>query len=179
MHHGSVKTNFFCPGRMVLKVNLESNSVELMYFKSHNHPKTLENTVFQPIPKSIKAAILSKLALGVPVEEIWKDVPENFSDRDKRDDQQHQLITRAHLLKKSTISDMKRKVNYKRRLHPDDSTFTFLMVKMLQQEEFNIILVYKPQGGTKLIGLKMYYNINLKNNIIVFGFQTKEQLKMF
>ena len=33
VHHGSVKTNSFCPGRMVLKVNLESNSVELTYFK--------------------------------------------------------------------------------------------------------------------------------------------------
>ena len=74
VHHGSVKTNSFCPGRMILKVNLESNSVELTYFKSHNHPITLENTVFQPVPKSIKAAISSKLALGVPVKEIWKDV---------------------------------------------------------------------------------------------------------
>ena len=80
------------------------------------------------------------------MKEIWKDVRENFSDQDKRDDQQHQLITRDHLLKKSTITDMKRKVNYKRRLHPDDSTSTFLMVKKLQQEDFNIILVYKPKG---------------------------------
>ena len=131
VHHGSVKTNSFCPGRMVLKVNLESKSVELTYFKSYNHPITLENTIFQPIPKSIKVSVSSKPALGVPVKEIWKDVRENFSDREKRDDQQHQLITRAHSLKKSTISDMKRKVNYKRRLHPDDSTSTFLMVKKL------------------------------------------------
>ena len=86
MHHGSVKTNSVCPGRMVLKVNIESNSVELTYFKSRNHPKPLENTVFQPIPKSIKAGISSKLALGAPVKEIWKDVRENVSDQDKRDD---------------------------------------------------------------------------------------------
>ena len=65
---------------MVLKVNLKSNSVDLTYFKFHNHRITLENTVFQPIPKSINAGIASKLALGVPVKEIWKDVRENFSD---------------------------------------------------------------------------------------------------
>ena len=176
VHHGRVKRNSFCPGRMVLKVNLESSSVELTYFKSHNHPITLENTVFQPIPKSIKAAISPKLDLGVPVKENWKDVHENFSDPDKMDDQQHQLITRAHLLKKSTISDMKRKVNYKRRLHPYDSTSTFLMVKKLQQEDFNIILVYNLQGEKTLIGPKMKDNIDLKNNIFAFGFQTKEQL---
>ena len=29
VHHGSVKRNSFCPGRIVLKVHLESNSIEL------------------------------------------------------------------------------------------------------------------------------------------------------
>ena len=61
VNHGSVKTNSFCPGHMVSKVNLESDSVELTYFRSRKYPITLENTV----------------------------------------------------------SDMKRKVNYKRRLYPD------------------------------------------------------------
>ena len=74
---------------------------------------------------------------------------------------------------------MKRKVNDKRRLHPDDSTSTFLMVKMLQQEDFNVILVYKPQGEKTLTGPKIYDDIDLKNNIFVLGFQTKKQLKMF
>ena len=74
---------------------------------------------------------------------------------------------------------MKRKVNYKKRLHPDDSTSTFLMVKKSQQDEFNIILVYKPQGEKTLRGPKMYDDIDLKNNIFAFGFQAKEQLKMF
>ena len=106
-------------------------------------------------------------------------IRKNFSDRDKRDDQQHQLITRALLLKKSAISDIKRKVNYKRRLHPDDSTFTFLMLKNLQQEDFDIILVYKPEGEKTMIGPKMYDDIDSKNNIFAFEFQTKEQLKMF
>ena len=68
---------------------------------------------------------------------------------------------------------MKRKVNYKKRLHPDDSTSTFLMVKKSQQDEFNIILVYKPQGEKTLRGPKMYDDIDLKNNIFAFGFQAK------
>ena len=54
MHDGSLKRNPFCPGRIVLKINLESNSVELTYFKSLNHSITLENTVFQPIPNLLK-----------------------------------------------------------------------------------------------------------------------------
>ena len=74
---------------------------------------------------------------------------------------------------------MKWKVNYKKRLHPDDSTSTFLMVKKLQQDNFNIILVHKSQGEKTLRGPKMYDDIDLKNNIFAFGFQAKEQLKMF
>ena len=63
---------------MVLKVNLESKLEGLTNFKSHNHPITLENTIFQPNRKSIKGAISSKLVLGVPVKEIWKDVRKTF-----------------------------------------------------------------------------------------------------
>ena len=74
---------------------------------------------------------------------------------------------------------MKCKISYKRRLHPDDSTSTFLIMKKLQQEEFNIILVYKPQGEKTMRGPKMYDDIDLKNNIFAFGFKTREQLKMF
>ena len=53
------------------------------------------------------------------------------------------------------------------------------MVKMLQQEDFNIILVYKFQGEKAMIRPKLYDDIDLKNNISASGFQTKEQLKMF
>ena len=74
---------------------------------------------------------------------------------------------------------MKCKISYKRRLHPVDSTSTFLIMKKLQQEEFNIILVYKPQGEKTMRGPKMYDDIDLKNNIFAFGSKTKEQLKMF
>ena len=52
-------------------------------------------------------------------------------------------------------------------------------MKKLQQEEFNIILVYKPQGEKTMRGPKMYDDIDLKNNIFAFGSKTREQLKMF
>ena len=65
--------------------------------KPHNHPITWENTVFQPIPKSIEVAISSKLVLRPSVKEIYKDVHEKFSDQDKYYHQKHQPITQAHL----------------------------------------------------------------------------------
>lgn len=179
MPYGSVKTNSCCLGGMVLKRNSESNSAELTYFNSHNRRITLKN-IISTNSKSIKAAISAKPALEVPVKtKNWRNVCDNFSNRHKSNDEQHQLITHAHFLQKFTISDMKQKVNYTRRLHPDDSTSTFLVVKKLHQEDFNIILVYKPQGEKTLIGPKICNNIDLKNNIFVFGFKTKEKLKMF
>ena len=53
--------------------------------------------VFQPVSKSFKAVISSKLPLGIPVKEIWKDVSENFSNRDKSDDKHHQLSNEHEL----------------------------------------------------------------------------------
>ena len=97
VRHGSVKTNSFCESCMVVKVNFESNLVKLTCFKFHNHPITLKNMVFQPVSKSFKAVISSKLALGIPVKEIWKDVCENFSNRDKSDDK-HQQLSNEHEL---------------------------------------------------------------------------------
>ena len=65
-----------------------------------------------------------------------------------------------------------------RRLHPDDSTSTFLMVKRYEKRTLNIILFCKPQGEA-MIGPKMHDDIDLKNIMFAFGFQTKERLKIF
>ena len=50
---------------------------------------------------------------------------------------------------------------------------------MSQQEDFNIIWVYKSQGEKALIEPKIYDDIEWKNIMFVFGFQSKEQLTMF
>ena len=68
---------------------------------------------------------------------------------------------------------MKREVNYKIHLHPDDSTPTFLMVKKFQQEDFNIILVHKPQWEKTMIGPKMYNDNDLKNNCSRLDFKQR------
>ena len=47
-------------------------------------------------------------------------------------------------------------MNYGKRLHPDDSTSTYLLVKKLLEEDFNIVLLYKPQGDKVVIGPKIY-----------------------
>ena len=46
----------------------------------------------------------------------------------------NQSIKREHLTSKPNISDVKRHMKYSSRLHPKDSTSTYLIVKKLQLE---------------------------------------------
>ena len=86
---------------------------------------------------------------------------------------------KKHLLKKSNVSDIHRHMNYGRRLHPDDSTSTYLLVKKLQEEDFNIVLLYKPQGDKVVIGPKIYDELDVGKNLFAIGLETKQQLDMF
>ena len=174
---GLVKTGAFCPARMIAKVALDNGQTEITYIKSHNHPVNISNTVFQPIPNSLRAAISSKLAVGVPVKDVYQDLRENLANRDQRGSST-EAITKAHLITKRNISDISRCLKYGRRLHPDDSTSTYLLVKKLEKENFNPIVVYKPQGEKTLIGPNTYDSIDLKNDLFVIGIQTKQQLEM-
>ena len=63
-------------------------------------------------------------------------------------------------------------------LHTDDSTSTYLLVKMLQEEDFNIVLVlvYKPHGDQVRIGPKIYDELDVGKNLLAIGLQTKQQL---
>lgn len=85
-------------------------------------------------------------------------------------------VTRTHLVKRRVISDMKQTLDHGRRLHPDDSTSVMLLVEKLKNENFNPIVVYKPQGEKTLIGPVMYDEIDVRNDTFVIGIQTKEQL---
>ena len=63
-------------------------------------------------------------------------------------------------------------------LHPDDSTSTYLLVKKLQEEDFNIVLVYKLRGDQVVIGPKIYDEPDVGKNLFAIGLQTKQQLDM-
>ena len=77
------------------------------------------------------------------------------------------------------MSDSHRHVNHGRQLHPDDSTSTYLLVKKPEQEDFNIVLLYKPQGDKAMIVPKIYDELDVGKNLFAIGLQTKQQLDMF
>lgn len=60
---------------MNVKIKQNKHTVHVTYCKTYNHPINIENTIYQ---KWIKLGMSSKLALGVPVKQIWKDLLEIF-----------------------------------------------------------------------------------------------------
>lgn len=133
--------------------------------------------ISQPIPSSIREDIKAKLSLAVPVEDIYSDIRAGFSSRENRE-KATVNVTRAHLIQKSSISSMKRKLTQKKRLYPDDSESTRLLVENISgSEEFSPFIVYKPQGQDVVIGPKIYNDLDVKKDLFVI--QTKPQLEMF
>ena len=144
-----------------MTVRTESGKTSVVYIKSHNHPINIYNTQFQPIPKSVKTSCAVKLAFGVPVPQIYRDIRSTLGGREQRSESEP--LSKTHLITKKNITDMKRVMSYGRRLHPDDSTSTYLLVKKLEKESFNRFVVYKPQGETTVTGPKSYDDIDIKN----------------
>ena len=174
---GQVKSNRFCPSRMTCHINKATNAVCVEYISAHSHPVNSANTVYQPIPSTTRQEIKAKLSIGVPVNEVYEELREGMGKRESRGE--NLSITRAHLISKANVSDIKRHMKYSRRLHPEDSTSTHLIVKKLQLESYNSIIVYKPQGQPIQTGPSMYDHIDVKKDLFVLGIQTKEQLEMF
>ena len=65
-------------------------------------------------------------------------------------------------------------MKYSRRLHPKNSTSTHLIVKKLQLESYNCIIVYKPQGQPVETSPSMYNETDIKKDLLALGIQTKK-----
>ena len=71
---------------------------------------------------------------------------ETVVDRNKREDFD-QSVSRRHFLTKSDVRNIRVKVEDRViKRHEDDATSVTMMVAELQQESFNPILIFKPQG---------------------------------
>lgn len=74
------------------------------------------------------------------------DVREDIGNRTRRDDF-NQTVGRKHYLTRQDVNNIKRKVYDNQVIrHQDDATSVSIRVAELQQEPFNPILLFKPQG---------------------------------
>ena len=126
-YHGRIKRDALCPARMNVKLHESDSTVSVTYIRAHNHANGVENTVRQPVPTSVLNSIKTKLSLGVPVNNIYRELREGIGNRNSCETSS-EVISKKHLLKKSNVSDIHRHMNYGRQLHSDDSASTYLLV---------------------------------------------------
>ena len=106
------------------------------------------------------------------------EIRDNHANRNSRHNENNN-INKSHLIQKFVIKDMEKQLKYKQRLHPEDSTYKYLLIKKLEQEKYNPIILYKPQGENPLIEPQNYKEKNEKSDLFAIGIQTKEQHEMF
>ena len=147
-------------------------SPQPLSISAHSHSVNLANTIYQPIPSTTRQEIKAELSIGIPVNEVYKELHEGMGNRESR--VENLSITRAYLISRAHVSDIKRRIKYSRGLHHEESTLTYLIVKKLQLESYNCTIVYKPQGQPIQTGLSMYDDTDAKRNLFVLGLQAKE-----
>lgn len=97
---------------------------------------------------------------------------ETVGDRSKRGDFD-QSVSRRHFLTKSDIRNIRVKVDDRIiKRHEDDATSVSMIVAELEQESFNPILIFKPQG-------KVDQTLSLESNSFVLAIQTQFQMELY
>lgn len=85
-----------------------------------------------------------------------------------------QCVSRKHFLAKSDIRNIKVKVDDRIvKRHDDDATSVTMMVAELQQEPFNPVVIFKPQGS------KVDSHPSLQTDSFVLVLQTQFQMELY
>ena len=102
-HHRRIKRETFCPAKMNVKLHESDSTVSVTFIRAYNHPIGVQNTVHQPTPRSVLNSIKTKLSLGVPVNNIYREPREGIGNRNNRETSS-EVISKKHLLKKSNMT---------------------------------------------------------------------------
>eukprot|EP00794_Sanderia_malayensis_P020831 gene20831-22875_t len=155
----------------------ESGGIEVTYISTHNHPVQFRDTEHHPIPPTIMESVKSKLLLGASVDNVHKDLREGADVRNDRNSDKK--ISKKHAVTKRNLREIARKLKVNRRMHPDDATSVFHIVKKISSEQFDPVLLYKPQGEDVVVGPDDMHGTPRETQTFLFAMQTKEQLAMF
>ena len=175
---GHIKTGSICHARMLVKNCLTDDSVDVIYIRTHSHNISFTDTQHHLIPKSIQAEIKGKIALGIPLTQIRRELRDGFGNRENRETSSSGQFRAHQFIKRRALAEMNRKMNNSTRLHTADSQSTYLLISRLETENCNPVLLYKPIGKKVIIGDSGMSDLPDAENLFAVGLQTKEQLKM-
>ena len=101
------------------------------------------------------------------------DIREDIGNRTRRDEFD-ETVARKHFLTRQDVNNIRRKVQDNQVIrHEDDATSVSIRIAELQQEPFNHILVYKPQGMSD----NQYPSLPMESFILVM--QTEFQMQLY
>merc|ERR1712142_1377810 len=92
-----------------------------------------------------------------------------------------EMVLRRHIISTWQIAEIGRKMNMQQLnalIHQEDSTAVDLLVKRLENEVFNPIITYKPQGQPVVVGAIELDDLPYALNLFALGVQTQQQMKI-
>ena len=133
---GSCKAGKTCIANMKIKEDV-TGKVIVDYCSTHTgHSIQLCHL---PIPDSIKHTISAKLHQGVSVDKILDDIRNDLITK--------KSIGREHLIQRQDILNLQKEINiHGIRKHANDLASTCAWVEDLKKQEYNPVLLFKPQG---------------------------------
>ena len=156
---------------MIVVKNSNTGKVSIEYTKTHNHEIKPQHIKYHPIPLSEREKLKTKLAVGISVDKVFRDLREGLDERQNGEAEFHPKKTL--FIPKRTIKEMAKTIeNLSKHRHPDDAQSVYLMVQALQAEDYSGVLMYKPQDGKAVAGPD---NLPTDKELFVLGHMTKQQ----
>ncbi|XP_030843627.1 uncharacterized protein LOC115924911 [Strongylocentrotus purpuratus] len=174
---GCVKTDMICPARIITAKCLKTGNLKVTYYSSHSHRLLSSDIKFHPLPQKLRDDLKLKIAFGVTVEDILKDLSRpNHSNIGNLTVFKKQLnISRHHM------QQMRRNIFKRAEKNPeglDSISGLAILLEKHRAEGHNPIMMYKPEGGQYIIGKLEGDSLAVEDSPVVVGVQTKQQLHM-
>ena len=139
----------FCPSRIICKKD-NSGTINVTHYHTHSHPILFKETQHHPLPKSVLEHIKMLVDKGCDTTAIIDSLDGNVFDRQNRKDIS-KIVVRKHAVTKRQIREIARKLAVNRQYDKDDGKSVYKFVQQLIKEDFNIVLLYKPQGRKEYV----------------------------
>ena len=159
---GTAKVGEQCSAHIKAIVSIEAGTVDVEYCSTH-HNHTVKISHLR-IPNKVRNNIAAKLLQGVSMERILDDI---------RDGTQLE-INRQHLINKQDLHNIKTQYNIEGIVrHKNDLISVTTWVEDMKAQEYNSILIFKPQGKEQLQDMN-----NISPNDFLLCVQTEFQRDM-
>ncbi|KAK3920165.1 Carboxypeptidase B2 [Frankliniella fusca] len=161
---------------MLVAENIETGHVNVNFIETNNHQINYENYKYKKVPKATQNFILALWSSNMAPRAIKHLLQGEVGDLDKRTGEVRPI--KEHFIDEKYIKRLKYKLESESRFQSNDATSADVLIKYLMTKG-TFKLLYTSHKGTKRVNSDESIDLlpNSKD-LFLFGFQTREQLKM-